>query len=89
MSESQDKNQMQVIINLDTTPVLYTDGVQISANEDGVVLDVMQKVGNTNQQRVVTRVGMSLSHARKLADLLMKVANNPTGMVRTRAVKAD
>ena len=49
----------------------------------------MQKVDNTKQQRVVTIVGMSLIHARKLADLLMKVANNPTGMVRTRAVKAD
>lgn len=78
-----DEKQMQVTINLDTTPVLYTDGVQMTANEDGVVLDVLQKVGNTNQQRVVARVGMSLTHAKKVSTLLAQVADNPQGMKQT------
>lgn len=76
----QNDKPVQVTVNLDTTPVLYTDGVQMSANEDGVVLDVMQKLGSTNQQRVVARIGMSLSHAKKLANLLGQMAENPTGM---------
>lgn len=79
----QDNNQVQVTVNLDTTPVLYTDGVQMTANEDGIVLDVMQKLGNTNQQRVVARIGMSLSHAKKLANLLAQMAENPAGMKQT------
>lgn len=85
----EDKNQVQVSINLDTTPVVYTDSIQMTANEDGVVLDVMQRLGNTNQQRVVARIGMSLTHAKKVADLLKRVVENPTGMAGTRAVKAD
>lgn len=80
---SQDDKQMQVTVNLDTTPILYTDGIQMSANEDGVVMDVLQKLGNTNQQRVVCRIGMSLSHAKKLANLLAQVAENPQGMKQT------
>lgn len=78
-----DEKQMQVTINLDTTPILYTDGVQMTANEDGVVLDVMQKLGNSNQQRVVARIGMSLTHAKKLANLLTQMATNPQGMQMT------
>lgn len=82
MAETDEK-QMQVTINLDTTPILYTDGIQMTANEDGVVLDVLQKMGNTNQQRVVARIGMSLTHAKKVATLLSQVADNPQGMKQT------
>lgn len=82
MLELDDK-KVQVTINLDTTPVLYTDGIQMTANEDGIVLDVMQKLGNSNQQRVVSRIGMSLSHAKKLGALLSQMASNPQGMKQT------
>ena len=82
MSELDDK-QVQVSVNLDNTPILYTDGIQMTANEDGIVLDVMQKLGNTNQQRVVARIGMSLSHAKKFANLLSQMANKPEGMKMT------
>lgn len=88
MAEKQN-DQVNVSINLDTTPILYTDGVQITANEDGVVIDVMQKLGNGKQQRVVSRIGMSVSHAKKVAELLSRVVTNPSGMSETRAVKAD
>jgi len=82
MSEIDEK-QVQVTVNLDTTPILYTDGVQMTANDDGMVLDVMQKLGNTNQQRVVARIGMSVTHAKKLATLLSQMVNNPQGMKMT------
>ena len=52
-------------VNLDTTPVLYTDNILISTNEDGVVLDVTQKLVGSNQVRIVSRVGMSRTQAKK------------------------
>lgn len=79
----QGKN-MQVNVNLDTTPILFTDNVMMTANEDGVVLDVCQRVGNSNQVRVVARIGMSRSHAEKLLKqmgdlLLMADGRSQTG----------
>ena len=68
--------QVQVSVNLDTTSILYTDNINMTVNLDGVVLDVMQKLGSTNQVRIVTRVGMSRDHAKKfvkkLGELLLK-----------------
>lgn len=70
------KKQVQISVNLDTTSVLYTDNINMTVNPDGVVLDVMQKLGPTNQVRIVTRVGMSREHAKKfvkkLGELLLK-----------------
>ena len=64
------KNQMQFAINPDTTPIVYTDNIFMNANEDGVTLNVGQKVLNTDQVKIVTRVGMSRNHAKKvLAEL--------------------
>jgi hypothetical protein len=57
--------QVGLNINLDTTPIVYTDNIFMNANEDGIVLDVGQKVFNTNQVRIVARIGMSRSHAKK------------------------
>lgn len=57
--------QNVVSVNLDNTPILFTDNILISANEDGVVLDVAQKLATSNQTRVVSRVGMSRTHAKK------------------------
>lgn len=57
--------QMAVNINLDTTPILYTDNIFLTTNEDGVVLDIAQKLGPSNQVRIVSRVGMSRTHAKK------------------------
>ena len=71
IDNNQKQNQMNVNINLDTTPILYTDNVLISGSEDGIVLDFGQKVGPTNQVRVVARVGMSREHAKKFLRVLL------------------
>jgi len=63
-------NQMQVSINLDSTPVLYTDNINMTVNSDGVVMDVMQRLGPTSQNRIVARIGMSREHAKKFLDKL-------------------
>lgn len=74
--ENKKANEMQVSVNLDATPVLYTDNINMTVNPDGVVLDVMQRLGPTNQNRIVTRVGMSREHAKKflkkLGEMLLK-----------------
>ncbi len=62
----ENQQEVSININLDTTPILYTDNVFMTTNEDGVVLDACQKLGTTNQLRVVARIGMSRNHAKKL-----------------------
>lgn len=59
------KKQVNLNINLDTTPIFYTENIFISTSSDGVTMDVAQKLVGTNQQRIVTRVGMSREHAKK------------------------
>lgn len=61
---------MSVNVNLDTTPILYTDHISITTNPDGLVVDIMQRLGPTNQARIVSRIGMSRQHAKKFAQEL-------------------
>lgn len=77
------KKQVQVSVNLDTTPVLYTDNINMTVNPDGAVLDVMQKLGPTNQVRIVTRVGMSREHAKKFVKKLGELLLKSEGMIVT------
>ena len=67
MSDTKNQNpaQVGVNINLDQTPILYTDNIFMTATEDGVILNVGQKLLNSNQVRIVTRIGMSRTHAKK------------------------
>lgn len=91
IDNNQKQNQMNVNINLDTTPILYTDNVLISGSEDGIVLDFSQKVGPTNQVRVVARVGMSREHAKKFLRVLndqLKLAEGQ-GQVQTSPKKVN
>lgn len=63
--QKTEPQQMQINLNLDTTPILYTDNIFMTSNEDGLVLDICQKIGPTNQMRIVSRIGMSRNHAKK------------------------
>jgi hypothetical protein len=80
-------HEHQVSINLDTTPILYTDSVSMNTNEDGVVLDVMQRVGSTNQMKIVSRIGMSRAHAKKLVESLGKLLLITEGSKQTSGKK--
>lgn len=81
--EDKKKEELSVNINLDTTPILYTDNVIITVNPDGVVLDVTQRLANTNQVRVVSRIGMSREHGKKFASELAKLLAITDGQVKT------
>ncbi|MBI2309649.1 DUF3467 domain-containing protein [Candidatus Collierbacteria bacterium] len=78
----------QLAINLDTTPILYTNNILITAGEDGVVFDFCQRVGNTPQARVVARIGMSPAHAKKFLMVLKDQLDNnsKTGQTGSRTV---
>ena len=79
----QKKQPVSVNVNLDTTPILYTDNVFITVNEDGVVLDVCQKLVNAQQLRIVSRVGMSRNHAKKFLNELGKLLAMTEGHIQT------
>ncbi len=76
--DDKDKNQDNVNVSLDPnrTPVLYTDAVYIKANKNGVVLDFAQQVGPSNQYNVVTRIGMSREHAQEMIENLEALLRN-------------
>jgi hypothetical protein len=76
---------VSVNVNLDTTPILYTDNIFMTANEDGIVLDVGQKVGGSQQLRIVSRIGMSRSHAKKFLKELGKLVGLTEGNSKTGA----
>ncbi len=57
------KPAIALSVNPDSTPILYTDEIHMSTNDYGVVMDIVQKMGDPNQGRVVARVGMSRDHA--------------------------
>ncbi|MCL6096076.1 MAG: hypothetical protein M1444_00110 [Patescibacteria group bacterium] len=81
--DEKKKQELAVNINLDTTPILYTDNVIITVNPDGVVLDVTQRLANTNQVRVVARIGMSREQAKKLTTELGKILALTGGQAKT------
>ena len=88
----KDKNKtedvpLNINVNFDTTPILYTDNIQFTTNEDGVVFDVMQRLINTNQVRIVSRVGMSRSHAKKLVEELGRLLVLTEGQGKTSVKK--
>ncbi len=83
MDNKKDQNDFKINVNLDTTPILYTDNIIMTVNEDGVVLDVCQKLGPTNQVRVVSRIGMSRSHAKKFLKSFGDLLEHSEGKVQT------
>lgn len=77
------KQQLAVNINLDTTPILYTDNVLMATNPDGLVLDFGQRLSNTNQMRIVSRIGMSREHAKKFVAEMGKLLAMTEGQLQT------
>lgn len=85
-----DKSQeIAININLDTTPILYTENIYLSTSEDGLTLDIAQKLVGTNQQRIVARVGMSREHAKKFLKELGNLLAITEGNVQTGTEKAN
>jgi hypothetical protein len=67
------KTNTKVSVNVDKTPILYSDNILLSINENGVVLDVAQRVRTSNRLRIVSRVGMSKKYAKVFVTRLGKL----------------
>lgn len=79
-----DEAQFQVNLNPEKVSILYTDTVFMNVNDDGVTLDICQKVGNSNQLQVVSRIGMSREHANKFVKKLSEILALTHGHSDTR-----
>lgn len=63
-------NKKQPNINIDPNkPALYTDSIFINSTDFGLVIDFARRMGN-EQHFVVSSMGMSFEHARKLIEVL-------------------
>jgi transcriptional regulator with XRE-family HTH domain len=60
--------QMVMFLPIDSR-VIYTDSMQATVNENGVILQFMQQIGGS-QPVPVSRVGMSRQHAEKMIKVL-------------------
>lgn len=89
MAEEKPKKDLAININLDTTPVFYTDNILMNTNEDGVVLNFGQMLGPTNQLRIVARVGMSRNHAKKFLQEFGKLLAMTEGQSQTGEKKKN
>lgn len=83
------EQQMSVNVNLDTTPILYTDNVFMTTNSDGLVIDFCQKLGSTNTTRIVARIGMSREHAKKVVAQMGKLLALTEGHTETGQKKEN
>ncbi len=87
MDENNEQQQLNLNINFDSTPVLYTDNIVMTTNENGFVLNVMQQLMTTNQVRVVSRIGMSRDHAKKLVKEMGRLLAMTEGEGQTQETK--
>jgi transcriptional regulator with XRE-family HTH domain len=67
--KTDDNKQVVMVMPMDAR-VVYTDTVQVSVNNFGVIMNFMQGFGTSNQPLAVSRVGMSKEHARSVITLL-------------------
>jgi hypothetical protein len=75
-------------INAQTTPVHFSDHIQMTISENGIVFDVGQRILNTNQIAVVSRFGINREHAKRLLKSLGELLALTEGQVETvRKVK--
>lgn len=83
------KNEIGLAMNLDTTPVLYTDNVRLTTNRMGVVLGFGQSIDTTNQIRIVSRIGMSREHAKILLKELGSLLAMTEGDLQTNSKRKN
>lgn len=64
------KATTSVAIDPNAKPVLYSESVFIQSSDFGLTMDFAQRVGLSDQQFVVARIGMSFEHANKMIEVI-------------------
>jgi hypothetical protein len=80
IKKANQTSETELQVNMTNIPVMYSDSVFVTAGKFGVVFDFAQSVGSTNQQNVVTRIGMSKEHALALLNILEKKVKETFGV---------
>lgn len=83
MPDQKKEENINININPQTSPILYTDMIFMNVNDDGVTFDVCQKTGSSNQANVVSRIGMSRQHAEKFVKKLSEILALTAGHSQT------
>ncbi len=60
--------QPNINLNIDTTPVLYSDHITWGIQEDMIVLNFGQTIMNTNQIKIVSRISLGKKFFRKVIE---------------------
>lgn len=74
-------------LNPDTTRILYSDDITMTINKDSVVFDFGQRIINTNQIQIVSRLGMTREFAKDLYKLLNNLLSLTEGQMQTETEK--
>ena len=82
-AQKYQNQQIQVEINLDTTPILYAENIFSTTSKQGVVLNFSQLAWPTNKTRIVSRIGMSREHAKEFVKQLGNLIAMTDGQVQT------
>ncbi len=69
---SSNQSTKTIMVSSHDARIVYTDLVQVIVNNYGVIVNFMQGAGVNNQPLAVSRVGMSIEHARSVIDVLTK-----------------
>jgi transcriptional regulator with XRE-family HTH domain len=76
------------VMPLDTR-VMYADSMQVVVNDHGVILSFMQPNG-MGQQLAVSKIGMSLAHAKNVLNVLEKtIQQSEAGSTSQKRLKAE
>jgi len=53
-------------------PILFTDGLQVSANKYGVIINFLQGIDANGIPQTISRLGMSREHAKTIVEVIQK-----------------
>ncbi len=53
-------------------PILFTDGLQVSANKFGVIINFLQGLSADGKPVTISRLGMSRDHAKTIVEVIQK-----------------
>jgi transcriptional regulator with XRE-family HTH domain len=85
--ESFHSQQAITILPLDSR-VLYTDSVSVFASDHGVILNFMQSGVVNGQPLAVSRVGMSMEHAKSVLEILQKTVDEASRPKQRKSLPA-
>lgn len=74
------------VLSVDS-PILFTDGIQVSANKFGVIINFLQGLGADGKPVTVSRLGMSREHAQTIIEVLNKTLELSSEVSDSKSIK--